>query len=48
MRGSGLFSVKWAVILSDIRLNFGSMRQNLDGPPGPGIRQRAQEGIPFV
>ena len=44
-RGSGLFSVKWAVILSDIRLNFGSMRQNPDRPTTPHMLNRSTLGF---
>ena len=44
-RGSGLFCVIWTVILSDIRLNFGSMRQNLDGPTTPHMLKRSTCGF---
>ena len=44
-RGSGLFCVIWTVILSDIRLNFGSMRQNLDGSTTPHMLKRSACGF---
>ena len=44
-RGSGRFFVIWTVILSDIRLNFGSMRQNPDRPNTPHMLKRSTCGF---
>ena len=44
-KGSGPFHGKWAVVLSDIRLLFGSMRQNPDSPTTPHVPKRSTCGF---